>query len=90
MLETLGGTLPVHEALVLEKIKKQGYSSEDPEKVVEIIPDRDEVYPKAFKDAQKEYLALPTLSRANATRFGGLRDKLKNESLFGSDNYPKD
>ena len=31
-----------------------------------------------------------TLSGVNATRFGGLRDKLENASLFGDDNYPKD
>ena len=30
------------------------------------------------------------LSGANSTRFGGLRDKIENESLFGNDNYPKD
>ena len=30
------------------------------------------------------------LSGANATRFGGLHNKLENESLFGNDNYPKD
>ena len=40
--------------------------------------------------AQKEYLALLVLSGANVTRFRGLRDKLKNESLFRNDNYPKD
>ena len=88
-METLGGTLPIHEALVLEKIKKQGFSSEDLEHAAEQIPDRDEVYSKAVKDAQKEYLALLVVSGVNATRFGGLRDKLENESLFGNDNYPK-
>ena len=45
---------------------------------------------KAIKIAQKEYLALLALSRANATLFGGLQDKLENESLFGNDNYLKD
>ena len=30
------------------------------------------------------------LSSANGTKFGGLKDKLENESLFGHDNYPKD
>ena len=55
-----------------------------------MIPNRDEVYSKAVKDAQKEYLALLALSGANATRFGELRDKLENESLFRNDDYPKD
>ena len=44
----------------------------------------------SVKDAQKEYLALLALSGANATRFGELRDKLENESLFRNDDYPKD
>ena len=52
------------------------------ENMAQLIPDRDEVYSKAVKDAQKEYLALLALSGANATRVGGLRDKLQNESLF--------
>ena len=69
--ETLGGTLPVHKVLVLEKIKKQGFSQEDLNNVVELIPDCDDVYSKAVKDAQKEYLALLALSGANRTCFCG-------------------
>ena len=84
VLETLGGRLPVHEALVIVKLKAMGLSSGDEEK-----PD-DKMCAKAFESAQKEYLALLTLSGANGARFGGLRDKLENESLFGNDNYPKD
>ena len=30
------------------------------------------------------------LSGVNATRFGGLQNKLGNESIFGNCNYPKD
>ena len=90
VLETLGGTIPVNEALILEKIKKQGFTSEDLENATKRIPDRDDVMAKAVKEAQKEYLALLALSGANATRFGGLRDKLENASLFGDNNYPKD
>ena len=90
VLETLGCTIPVNEALILEKIKKQGFTSDDLENTAERIPDRDDVMAKAVKDAQKEYLALLALSGANATRFGGLRDKLENARLFGDDNYPKD
>ena len=65
-----------------------GISAEDHENPEE-RPDQ-ELYMKALKSAQKEYLALLKLSGENATRFGGLWDKLENESLFGNDNYPKD
>jgi hypothetical protein len=84
VLETLGGRVPVHDTLVLAKLKDMGVSPEDEDKP------SDDTMAKAFESAQKEYLALLALSGANGTRFGGLRDKLENQSLFGNDNYPKD
>ena len=59
VLETLGSRLPVHEALVMAKLKGMGVSSEDEEKP------SDEILAKAFESAQKEYLALLSLSGAN-------------------------
>ena len=47
------------------------------------------MYAKSVNSAQKKYPAFLVLSGANMTRFGELRDKLENESLFGNDNYPK-
>ena len=41
---------------------------------------------KATKAAWKEYLACLALSGANGMKFGNLKDKLKNESLFDHDN----
>ena len=38
VLETLGGTLPIDKALVLKKIKKQGFSQEDLDHAAERIP----------------------------------------------------
>ena len=88
VLETLRSPLPIREALVIAKLKTMGISSKDIENPEE-MPNRC-MYMKAVDSAQKEYLALLALSGANAIRFGGLRDKLENKSLFGNDNYPKD
>ena len=49
----------MHEALVMTKLKGMGVSSEDEEKP------SDEILAKAFESAQKEYLALLSLSGAN-------------------------
>ena len=68
VLETLGGRLPMQEALVIVKLKTMGVSAGDLGKPEE-RPDR-ELYMKAFESAQKEYLALLVLSGANATQFG--------------------
>ena len=48
------------------------------------------VYENTELSARKEYLSLLALSGVNGTTFGGLKDKLENESLFGHDNYLKD
>ena len=48
------------------------------------------IYDNVVLSAQKEYLAFLTLSGANGKKFGGLKDQLENQSLFGHDNYPKD
>ena len=45
---------------------------------------------KVVLSARKESLALLALSGVNGKKIGGLKDKLKNESLFGHDNYLKD
>ena len=84
VLETLGGPLPIHPALVIKKLGTLGVTGSDIEN-----PDPD-LYTKAVNCAQKEYPALLTLSGANVTEFGGLRDKPENESLSGNNNYPKD
>ena len=72
VLETLGSRLPIHEALVLAKLETMGISAGDLENPEE--RPKQEQYMKVLESAQKEYLALLTLSGANATRFGGLRD----------------
>ena len=68
-METLGGQLPIHEALVLAKLDTMGIYARDLENPDE-RPDQ-ESYAKVFERAQKDYLALLALSGANATRFGG-------------------
>ena len=84
ILETLGGPLPVHPALVIVKVGTLGVTGSDIEH-----PNPD-LYDKAVNSAERGNLALLVLSGANVTQFGGLRDKIENKSLFGNDNYPKD
>ena len=67
VLTTLGGHLLIHKALVLAKLETMGISAGDLENPEE-RPDQ-ATYVNALESAQKEYLALLTLSGANAARF---------------------
>ena len=61
VLETLGGPLQIHPALVIEKLGTPGMMGSDIEN-----PDPN-LYAKVVNSAQKEYLALLVLSGANVT-----------------------
>ena len=82
-MKILGVPLPIHTKLVRAKLVLMGLTRSDLETL------KPNLYEKAVISAQKEYLALLTLSGANSPRFSGLKDKLDNESLFGHDNCPK-
>ena len=60
-METLGGPLPIHPALVITKLGTLGVMGSYIEN-----PDPD-LYAKAVNSAQKEYLTLLALSGANMT-----------------------
>ena len=82
MLETLGGPLLIDLKLIKAKLELLGRKDLESSKPIEDN--------NAVLGACKEYSAFLALSGANGTKFGGLKDKLENKSLFGNDNYPKD
>ena len=81
MVEAFGGSPGIHQGMINEMLK-------DPTRVANVAKPTVVEITKAEGDTSEAVKAALLISGADKTRFGRLKDKLANNYLLGTDQYP--